>query len=71
VLGVGRSRVHVLTFDQVGVIAAASQVPRWPATTSNSTAVCTAMVREPSAMRVQWNPYRSPSAVSISPSPRR
>ena len=38
-----------------GVIAAASQRPSWPGTTSNSTAAPTAIVRVPSAIAVQWN----------------
>ncbi len=52
-------------------MSAASHRPSVAATTSNSTTAFTPIVREPSAICVQWNPNRVPSSSSTVPRPRR
>ena len=48
----------------------ASHRPRWPAATENVTRAPTAMVRDPSAMLVQWKGSSRPSSERTVPSPR-
>jgi hypothetical protein len=55
--------------SQRGRTARASQVPRWPGTTTNSTSDPRAMSRLPSLTSVQWKGYALPSAPVTSPRP--
>ena len=56
--------------QSLGAMAVASSAPSGPITRRNVTGASGAMVREPSAMAVQWNGNRSPPRASTSPRPR-
>ena len=57
-------------FSLLDSTAAASSAPSGPITRRNRTGAPSAMVREPSAMAVQWNGNRRPPRASTSPRPR-